>query len=297
VDIENLKTYINVVKYRSFSKAAEVLHISQPAVSSQIIKLEQELGTPLIIRRKNGVSMTSAGRTLFNFSEYVFYEHSCMLRNIQQLTNKQARGFNFISSPIPAEFLIPNILIGFKEKYYPIGINLTVETTIKVIESVILGNNEAGFCSKKVVHSELEFTKIAEDFIVLVVCSNHPLANKKEISLYELSGETIITRDSIGIKTGEEYLLGEAGLDFSLFESHLIMGTFSGVISLVVRGGGIAFLPYLSVIQSEALGLVKILKVKDISIKREYFFLHRKDMYSSQSLKDFKHFLMTDFHS
>lgn len=297
MNIDNLKTYLTVVKMGSFSKAAKALHISQPAISIQIKKLEQDLGVCLINRSKNGLSMTFAGRTLFHFSEYVIREQSIMLRHIDQLHSEPTYEINIISSPIPAEFIIPNILSEFKEKCSLININLAVSTSTKVIEGVTAGNYAAGFCSTKTESSDLEFVKIAEDDIVLVVCPSHPISTREDIYLYELSGETLIMRDSVGNKTGEAYMLMQAGLDFSLFKTMLTIGTFSGVTSTVERGIGISFLPYIAVKKSEALGLIRVLRIKDFVVKREYYFLCRKYAENSRSLEDLKQFLLTSYRS
>jgi DNA-binding transcriptional LysR family regulator len=293
MNMNYLDTFIDVVKIGSISDAAKKLYISQPAISAQIKKMEQELGIHLIDRGKRGVSMTNAGRIFYHFAEYVRREHSVMLRDLAHLRENIADELDIVSSPLPAEYILPSILDEFKDNY-PLGeVNLVITDSLKVIEDVRNRVYDIGLCSLKVELPELEYFKIAEDDIVLIIYPGHPLSNQKEISSSELSGETIILRDPIKKNVGDTYLLRQAGLDLNLFKLRLIMGSFTGVVSAVEERAGIAFLPYLAAKKSEALGLIKILEVKDITVKRNIFYVCRKDKEENRLLEELKSFIQS----
>lgn len=291
MNLEYLNTFITVVKIRSFSKAAKKLYISQPAISAQIQKLEQELGIRLINRGKSGITMTSAGRILYHFAEYVFHEQSILLRDLYQLREETIGELNIITSPVTGEFVLPSILSEFKENYPLVGVNVIISDSFKVTEEVINGTFDIGLCSIKTESKELEFLKIAEDDIVLIVYPGHPLSSRKEVSPEELSGESLILRDQIGKKAGDTYLLTKAGFDFNQCKLKLIMGTIMGVVLSVEARAGIAFLPYMTVKRSEALGLIKVIKVKGLAVKREFFFVYRKGREVSRISEEFKSFI------
>ncbi|OGC95557.1 MAG: hypothetical protein A2W25_05495 [candidate division Zixibacteria bacterium RBG_16_53_22] len=291
MNLEYLNTYLTVVRIGSFSKAAKKLFITQPAISAQIKKLEQELGIRLIERGRSGITMTYAGRMLYHFSEYVHHEYSYMLQDIERTRDKTLDELNMITSPVCGEYILPGILSEFNESRALTGVNLEIADSLKVIENVQNGIYDIGFCSTIVESPELEFFRVAEYDIVLIVYPGHPLSDQKEISLYELSGESIILREPAGVKVGDTKLLIEAGLDLDQFKQKFVTGTMAGIISLVESRTGIAFLPYVVAKKSEALGLIKIVKVKDIKLKRGFYFLIKKGKERSRLLNEFVDFI------
>jgi DNA-binding transcriptional LysR family regulator len=296
MNLEYLNTFINVIKIGSFSEAARRLYISQPAISAQIQKLEQELGVRLINRGKSGISMTRAGEILYRFAENVYDERSIMLRELDQLREETTGELIITTSPVLGEFILPGIISEFREDYSLVVVNLLISDSLKVIEEVKNGIYEIGFCSIKTESQELEFFKIAEDNIVLIVYPGHLFSSRKEISLDELRGESLILRDAAGKKAGDTYLLMQAGLDLNQCKLKLIMGTIMGVITSVEARVGIAFLPFSSVKQAESLGLVKVIKVKGNTLKREYYCVYRKEKVVSRIADKFIEYIRQDHH-
>lgn len=292
MNIDYLRTYLTVVRLGSFSEAARTLYITQPAISAQIKALEKELKIRLIERGKNGVSMTPAGRMLFNFAEYVHHEYSYMLRNIEQTRGKILNELNIISSQVSSEYILPGILSEFRADHTVTGVNLVVaSSSLKVAEEVKNGVYEIGFGSTREESLELEYHCILDDDIVLIAYPGHPLSNREEVTLNDLMGESIILREPAGVKVGDTNLLIEAGLNLDIFKCKYIMGTMPGVISSVECRVGLAFLPSIVARKSEALGLIKVLRVKEINLKRSFYYVCREGAPKSQLLKEFTEFL------
>jgi len=291
VNLDYLNTYLTVVRIGSFSKAAKQLFITQPAISAQIKNLEQELGIQLIKRGRGGIAMTYAGRMLFHFSEYVHHEYSYMLRDIERSRDKTLDDLNIITSPVCGEYILPGILSEFRETHALTDANLEIADSLKVIEYVQNGIYDIGACSMIAESSDLEFFKVAEYDIVLILYPGHPLSDQKEISLYELSGESIILREPVGVKVGDTKLLIEAGLDLNQFKQRFVVGTMSGLVALVEARAGIAFLPYMVAKKSETLGLIKIVKVKEMNLTRGFFFLTKKGKERSRVSDEFIEFI------
>jgi len=293
MNFEYLNTYLTVVREGSFSKAAKKLFLTQPAVSAQIKKLEQELDIRLIERGRNGVRMTTTGRRLLNFSEYVKHQYSYMLRDIAYSKDKTLEELNIIASPVCGEYVLPAILNEYKENHALSVANIKIAGLTKVIEDVQNGVYDIGSCGSMVEAPDLEVFKIAEYDIVLILYPGHPLANKREVSLSDLSGESIILREPLGVQVGDTKLLTEAGLDLFQFKQRFVTGSMAGLLSLVESRAGIAFLPYMIAKKSEVLGLVKITKVKEIDMKREYVFLIKNGRERSRVSNEFIEFVKT----
>jgi DNA-binding transcriptional LysR family regulator len=140
---------------------------------------------------------------------------------------------------------------------------------------------------------ELEFFLVAEYAIVLIVYPGHPLSDRIEVSTDELIGESVVLREPVGVKVGDTKLIVDAGLDLGQFKQKFFMGSMAGVISLVESRAGIGFAPRVVAKKSEALGLVKIVKVKELDLRRGFFSLINKNKNRSPLLDEFVDFIRT----
>src|SRR4030042_2911578 len=121
MNIEYLKTFLEVVKLGSFSEVAKKLSISQPAVSFQIQKLERDLGVRLIDRRQKTIALTDAGKRLLRFAETVEKEHTRLIRDLDQLREEVTGDIVIAASTIPGEVLLPPIRGVFKALHPALG--------------------------------------------------------------------------------------------------------------------------------------------------------------------------------
>lgn len=288
MNLEYLNTFLSVAKVGSFSGASRKIYLSQPAISFQIRKLEQELGVPLVDRRKKTISITAAGKRVLRFAENVAHERANLVRDLEQLREEVVGELIIIASPISGEFILPPILSEFKENFPAAGFEVTISDSFTTITQVKNGAYDAGFCSIQPEKADLESFKMAEDELVLFVYPGHPFSNRKEISLGELAGEPLILREEpVEKRPTDAALLLQAGFDINKCKPRMTLGTNMGVVSAVESRAGIAFLPYLAVKKSEALGLVKIVKIADLTLKREFFCVYRKEKIISRLLKEF----------
>ena len=133
MNLDHLNTYIEVVKTGNFSEVAKKLGISQPAVSFQIQKLEQDLGVRLIDRKQKKLTLTEPGKRLLTFAQKVQDEYSGMLEDMNQL-REDVTGNLFISaSTIPGDFILPPLLSEFKTLHPSVQIQVAVSDSGQVI--------------------------------------------------------------------------------------------------------------------------------------------------------------------
>lgn len=289
-----LFAYLDIVKTGSFTEAAKKLYISQPGISFQIRKLEEEIGLPLLEYHNKKMHMTEAGKRLFRFAEYVCHEHTSLQRDLQQLRQQNIGNLFITSSPIPIEYILPNILGDFKEQYPGIGINVSLSYTSNIIKDLQSGAYKIGFCAMKPGDPELGYFKVAEDEIVLIVYPSHPFSHMREITWEDLSGESFILREESHEKQcGPADLLADAGLHLSMGKSKLILGTNTGVIKAVEAGSGIGFTSTLAIQESEALGKTKVIKIKGVNLKRDFYCVYRNEALDFNISKEFINFVRT----
>ena len=287
MNLDYLKTYIEVIRLGSFSEAARKLSISQPAVSFQIQKLEQDLGVRLIDRSQKAITITEAGKRLLRFAESVEEERGHLRHELDQLREEVTGNLVVTASTIPGEFLLPSILSEFKALHPAIRAQVAVSDSLTVISGVRDGAYEVGFCGIAPEGQGLEAFKIADDEIVLIVFPEHPFAERREVSLAELEGEPLIFREETsGTQQSLQAFLSRAG-DLSKWVPNLLLGTTQAVVSAVEARAGIAFVSNLAIKKSLALNLVKVVKVEGLTLKRDFFCIYRKERIVSRLLEEF----------
>jgi len=295
MNIEYLKTFQEIARLRSFSETAKRLGISQPAVTFQVQKLEQELGVRLIDRSQRNIALTQAGKRLLKFAEAVGREQENLKRDLEQLRDKVSGELNIAASTIPGEYLLPTLLAKFKQAYPAVRIQVDVSDSMTVIGQINDGTYDIGFCGIKPEEKEITSQKFAGDEIVLIVSPKHPLADKSEAAVGDLEGEPFIFRETTsGTQRNLENLLGKAGLDIRQWTPHMVLGSPQAVVAAVAAGAGIAFVSSLAVKQCAVQGLVKQIGVKGLKLKRDFYCIYRQEKITTRLLEEFIDFIKTE---
>jgi DNA-binding transcriptional LysR family regulator len=294
MNLEYLKTYLEVVRLGSFSEVAKKLSISQPAVSFQIQKLERDLGVHLIDRGQKTIALTDAGRRLLRFAEVVEKEHTRLARDLDQLREEVTGDIVIAASTIPGEMLLPPILGEFRALHPAVCACVEVSDSLTVVAGVQGGDYDVGFCGIAPEGKELHYFRVAEDEIVLIVFPEHPFAVRKKVSPLELEGEPLVFREETsGTQRNVKSLLAKSGLDIAKWSPCLVLGTSQSVVSAVESGVGIAFVSSLAIKKSLALGLVKQVAVEGIKLKRDFYCVYRRERVVSRLLSEFIDFVQT----
>jgi DNA-binding transcriptional LysR family regulator len=292
MNLDYLRTYLEIVRLGSFSEVAKKLSITQPAVSFQIHKLERDLGVRLLDRRQKTITMTDAGKRFLRFAELVERERASLTHDLEQIREEVTGNIIIAASTIPGEVLLPPILGEFKALHPAISAQVEVSDSMTVISRVQEGAYDLGICGTVPEGRDLDYFKIAEDEVVLIVFPEHPFAQRKEISFLELEGEPLILREGTsGTQRSLKSLLARAGLKIDQLSPTLILGTSQAVVSAVEARAGIAFVSNLAIKKSLALGLVNQVAVEGLKLKRDFYCIYRKKRVISRLLSEFLAFV------
>jgi len=288
MNLDYLKTYLEVIKLGSFSEVAKNLSISQPAVTFQIQKLEQDLGVRLLDRSQKVITVTEAGKRFLRFAESVEEARDCLQDDLDQLREEVTGNLVVIASTIPGEFLLPSCLSKFKALHPAIRVQMIVSDSLTVVSEVREGTYEVGFCGIVPEDRDLEVFKMAEDEIVLIVFPGHPFAERSEVSLAELEKEPFIFREETsGTQQSLRACLAKAGFDLRKWVPNLVLDTTQAVVSAVETRAGIAFVSNLAIKKSLALGLVKQVNVNGLKLTRAFYGVYRRERVGSRLLSEF----------
>jgi DNA-binding transcriptional LysR family regulator len=295
MNIEYLKTFQEIVRLGSFSETAKKMGISQPAVTFQVQKLEQELGVILIDRSQRNITLTPAGKRLLSFAENIGEEREKLRYDLEQLRDKVSGELLIGASTIPGEYLLPTLLAKFKQRYPAVKIQVDVSDSLTVIGKINDNDCEVGFCGIKPEEKDTTSFKIAGDEIVLIVFPGHPLASKRAVAVEELEEEPFIFREKTsGTQRNLENLLGKAGLDIRQWTPHLVLGSTQAVVAAVAAGAGIAFVSNLATKQCTAQGVVHQVNVKGLQLKRDFYCVYRQERITTRLLEVFIDFTKSE---
>jgi len=295
MNLDYLKTFLELVKLGNFSAVAHKMGISQPAVSFQIQKLEHDLGVRLLNRSQKKVILTDAGKRLLEFARSVDGEESRLLRDLEHLRQDISGDLLIAASNTPGESILPEIISQFLHLNPAVKTQVVVRDSLEVISGVRNGSYEVGFCGAVPASGQgLEWFKIAEDEIVLIVFPGHPLARRKKVSFSEILDEAVITREATsGTQKSLETLLSQAGLNPGKIKPRLVLGSAQAVVSAVEAGAGIAFVSDLAIKKSLELGLVKQLELEELPLKRDFFCIYQDEALNSRLTQEFITFIKT----
>lgn len=275
MDFPRLRVFRTVAQRLSFSRAAEELHMSQPAVSKHIRQLEAELGAPLFQRLGNRVELTEAGRLLADYAQRVSVLTDDVRRVIRELAGVQRGHLRIGASTTPGLYLLPEILARFQKQYPGVEVAFAITNSADVTRRVLNGDLDLGFVGALPESAGLQVRPFSQDEIVLIVPSGHPLAGQRTYSPDLLAHETLIMREP---GSGTRQVV-EAGLSRLVVQTGRVleMAGCEAVKRVVAAGLGIAFVSRLAVTLEVAHQLVQQAEIQELRFTRPLVLLSRKE--------------------
>lgn len=236
-----LKVFHTVARLLSFTKAAEVLHMTQPAVTFQIRQLEEQFNTRLFDRTHNRISLTQAGERVFDYAERIIHLYAEMENSIHQLTGAVSGLLVIGASTTIAEYFLPPLLGDFKRRYPGIDLRMRVGNTEGVIALVENNVVDLGVVEGPVANRHLVVELCRMDSLVAVVAPGHPLATAQCIPLNTVMDYPFVSReDGSGTREVIAEHLRSAGLDPEHQNIVLELGSPEAVKGAVESGIGMA---------------------------------------------------------
>ena len=278
MDLWQLHIFCRVVECRSFSKAAEAVHLSQPTVSTHIKELEGHFGCPLIDRLSKEAAPTQAGRLLYGYARRLLGLRDEAESVMSQYQGK-ARGRLVIGgSTIPGTYLLPRMVGLFRRRYPDVRLSLAIEDTAGVVTGIIEGVLELGVVGAESGERDIRQEALMEEEMRLIVPRGHPWARRAKIPLAELWDEPYIAREA-GSGTFQALQEHIRGLGRERGELNVIaeMGSTEAVRQGIREGIGVSILSPLAVTEDLSAGRLKALAVEGLNLTRRFFLTtHRR---------------------
>ncbi|MDF2614023.1 MAG: transcriptional regulator, LysR family [Clostridia bacterium] len=281
MDVHYLKLFNIVAAHESYTKAAGLLHISQPALSIQIKKLEEELDLKLFDKVGNKVILNENGKILFNYTQKIFG----MLDEAEAiLVNKRkfiGGSINIGGSNTPGAYILPHIIGAFKKQYPFVKINLHISNTDDIGHLIEEGSLDFAVNGGDMVYNNNVYTeKLMEDKLVIVASSESSFSNKKYMEVSELQSMQFIVHEN----NSQLYRVVKKFIDeFELSTKKIVMnfGHIDAIKQAVIANLGVSLIP-LSAIQLELkMGLIKELRLNNKTLVYPYSLIYNKNKYLS----------------
>ena len=283
MNLYHLKTFYNVAKHGSLTRAAEVMCITQPAVTKQIQKLQDYYNLKLLNPSGKRVVLTDAGQVLYSIAEKIFELESQAEASIRDFQQLRSGSIAILSSESFGAYYLPAVIAAFGERFPGICLSVNILPNDEVVENTSRLANDLGFISYCVEHPKLVVREILEDALILIVPPGHPFASRQALEPRELEGQPLImhergsaTRMIVDDFFRKNGLRVAVRCELSNNES----------IKRLVEGGLALSIISKNVAQRELeSGRLAAVRLKDSSLRRKYYLVHHRDKYFSKALQ------------
>lgn len=237
-----LQVFAAVAKHGSFTRAAEHLFMTQPAVTFQIKQLEEHFNTRLLERGHGKVTLTPAGEIVQSFADRILDLSEEMEMRVAELTDELSGPINIGTSMTIAGYWLPAIIDEFKQKFPRVIPRVVVGNSLLTEERVAARELDLGFVEIAADDPNIQRLTAARDEIMVICLPDHPLATLKVAHAQDLVGYPLINRDTgNSVRELTEDFFEQGGVDVSGLEVCAELGSLASVKQLVVRGLGYAF--------------------------------------------------------
>jgi DNA-binding transcriptional LysR family regulator len=274
MDFDQIETFLEVAKLSSFSRAAERRFRTQPAISSQIRSLEEEVGAKLLDRSGGRVAVTAAGKVFQKYAEETIEQRRVMLIALAEM-HRIPRGEIVVSANEgTCLHILPEVFAEFKRQYPSVAVNVKRSEHQKILEALIENSCDFGVVSMPIKDKRYTVVPIHKDELVVITPIKHPLSGRSEATLADVAQYPLLlpklgrTRDTLEALFHEQRL--KPTISMELDSSELTK-------RFVVADVGISFIPRSNVAEDIKAKTLSALRVTDIVLQRDLALVFRKD--------------------
>ena len=274
MDFDQLETFLEVARHASFSRAAEKRFRTQPAISSQIRALEEEVGAKLFDRSGGKVSLTAPGKAFQRYVEDTLEARKSMMVALAEM-ERIPRGEIIVgANEGTCLHILPEVFANFKKQYPDVSVNIKRADYAKILESVIDNSVDFGVVSLPVNDNRLTVVPIHRDELVLIVPPHHPLAKLKAATIADVAKFPLVVPKAGHTRDGIEQLFHERRLKpnytMELDSSELLK-------RFVAANVGIGFIARSNIEEDVRAKALYAIPLADARIKRDLALVFRKD--------------------
>lgn len=288
MELRQLRAFEMVARCGSFSRAADELNLSQPAVTAQVQGLERELGLRLLERLPRRVLPSPAGEVLLDYARQLLNLEEQASRALAELKGLKSGTLRVGASPTIGTYLLPAMLGEFKRQYPGLRLIAEIGPTPRVVEELQAHALDLGLVEAPVAAEDLVVEPFLTDELVLIVPAGHPWARRRRIRPGDLVGAPIVSREpTSGTRQLVEERLRSSGVEVT---SILELGGVEAIKNAVAAGLGVSFVSRQAIALEERLGTLVVVPVEGLDLRRPFYRLLHRHRHLSPTLRAFLDF-------
>ena len=284
MDFDQLAGFLEVAKQQSFSRAAQKLFRTQPAISAQVRLLEQECGEKLFNRSGKKVSLTTAGETLLEYAEKLHRLHGDALQAIADLERTPRGKLHIGANEATCLYVLPQTFAQFKRSYPQVQISIYRNYSHKILQKVQEGAVDLGILTLPLKANSIEVMPIFKDEVQVVVSPEHPLADRKSVTLEEMAGFPLIVPTTGNTRHMLERMLRAYR---NKMQISMELASVETIKKFVGAGLGISVISRSYALPEVEAGILRLIPLEGVKFYRELGLIHRTDRYLSRAAKAF----------
>ncbi|MBT2968671.1 MAG: LysR family transcriptional regulator [gamma proteobacterium symbiont of Ctena orbiculata] len=280
-----LQVFHTVARLLSFTKAAETLHMTQPAVTFQVRQLEEYFNTRLFDRTHNRISLTEAGERVYEYADRIFDLYADMENSVREMTGEIRGALTIGASTTIAEYMLPALLGDFGARFPEVTIHLRVSNSEGIVSMVENNTIDLGVVEAPVGNKNLVVEMCREDHLVAIVPPSHDLAELESVEIGRLIEYPFICREE-GSGTREvinEYL--ETNSCDSALNISMELGSPEAVKGAVEAGMGVSVVSRATIQKELKLDTLRAINLEP-KLERPFSFVHQKQKFRLRAMEE-----------
>ncbi len=284
MDLDQLHTFLEIVRLKSFSKAAQTCYRTQPAVSAQVRQLEQELGAALFERLGTKISLTTAGRIFAEYAEQILDLRRRAQDSINELERVPRGELVIAANEATCIYVLPGVFAEYVKKFPNVQLSVDRSYGSRVVEAVMDNLADFGITQLPVQDKKLQVVKIHSDEIILLLPAKHPLAHRRLVTPRDLIGQPLLMPKSGTTRARLDVWMEPVESEIQIameLDSTEMMKRF------VMSGLGISFLAASNCREEVAQGRLAAVPLGPEPMDRKVALIYRKDKALSKAALGF----------
>lgn len=288
MDFKQIEAFVNVVRYKSFSKAADATFFTQPTISTHIRNLEKELGVKLLDRKSRIVEMTPQGTKFYKYAVEMINARAQAFDALGNSSDSVEGILEIQSSSIPGVTFLPEFLADFRRIHSGIQYYVSLSDTQTVIDNILERRGEIGFIGEEISISALETTMVARDKAVMIAPASYGLPDR--ITMADAVTYPFIWRETgSATRKSFETAAAELGYDKEVFEVAALFDDMDPIIRSVESGLGVAIISR-NIARSVGSG-IRMVEIEGFDEMRSFFMISLRNISLSPAAEAFREYV------
>ncbi len=291
ITLHQLRLFSSLGTHLSFTRVAEELHLTQPAVSIQIKRLEENIGMPLVEQMGRQIYLTEAGKNLFEAAREILNRLETMNEDLSGM-EATIKGVLHLAGITTAKFFMPHLLGGFLREHPLVEPSLIITNQSRVLSRLKENLDDIVIMGRIPDNMDLQATYFLDNPLVVVAPSDHPLRYEKNIPLKRIAEEKFLSREEgSGTRAARKRLFAEHGLTA---KTYMELGSGEAIKQAVIAGLGISVVSMHSLRLELQSGLLVTLDVEHFPLTRKWYAVHHKQKKLSNTASHFLDYIINE---